>query len=196
MNKSSSFALTALAALLASACSQLPVTRDTNPVTAMSLANVCNGALPSSGKIRSNLTLHQTYNDEHLFLAINAEGEHAPVIDLLTLQGMPIYRLECGPDGPSEHQFVQLLDKVPDAAIMAYIGLIYGGTKAALLAPGWESRIVDTSHFVVEPMTDEPTTDDASRKMEVETSGPGPWYTSARLRDHGTGISVTLHNAE
>ncbi len=183
-----------LAALATSACGNLPQSSAPGNLAAplpVSLAAVCADALPANGELHATLTLHQSYNDQHLYLAINTRHEQHTSIDLLTLQGMPLYRLQCTADGPREQLFTSLTDMVSPTAIMAYLSLIYGPDKQRLLAPGWRIKYQDPSRLVIEKSA---SGNGASRRISVKAHGAAPWYSSASLRDDAADTHLSIHN--
>ncbi|WP_157976650.1 hypothetical protein [Parahaliea mediterranea] len=123
---------------------------------------VCEGALPANAAVSALLTAEHQGTTARYFLALHSAGP-ATQLQLLSLQGVPIYRLQCTNGRPQEINLARLNGSIAPRQMLAYLQALYA----------------DNSQQGGEP-------------LRIHRQGSGPWFKRLTLEDAAAGNRFTV----
>ncbi|MFV0276665.1 MAG: hypothetical protein ACK5HY_05700 [Parahaliea sp.] len=181
--------------LLLAACASLQAP----PTLPLAAGDLCRGALPAGYQVQALLSVrgaqHGAKRDEkrgevsaapaqHFFLALDTRPDSRQ-LNLMTLQGVPLYRLSCAGEQAREQSQARVEGIPSPSALAAWLASIYGATELA--GTGWR-----------EPVPAGPGrrqwqyTGSRPRSIDIHTEGPPPWFEKVSLSDPAGDIHLEL----
>jgi hypothetical protein len=172
--------LLVLLVLALTSCALNPSGRD------MPLAAVnCRQALPLGYEVRG--TLQTSPAGQDFLLALRTMPERID-LTLLTVQGLPVYRLSCADGSPQASVQTSVGGTLPPLELLNYLTMIFMGAEALSqqIQPGWTLKTHGADRLLARPGT--------SATVRISYQGTAPWFYAIELADslHGVTLTITI----
>jgi hypothetical protein len=168
----------ALLALTITSCAVLPREHDV-PLAGLN----CQQALPRGYEVRATLQVSPAEQD--FLLALGTAPERINLA-LLTLQGVPVYRLSCSDGEPQTNVQTSVGEKLPPLALLNYLAMIFmdADVLSKQLQPGWTLRTQTSERFLTRP--------DTAAGIQISYQGKAPWFQMIELTDGLRGVTLSI----